>query len=432
MRKNVRTGLAAAVALASVLGLGGAAVADGDGAYPTQQQVDNARHEVAAKKGDVAAIRSQLAQTQAQAQAAQNRAEIAAEAYNGAMWRLSLARKAAHAAQKAATEARQRVDAQRVGIAQLVVQSYQDGTSLNSVTAMLGAEGPKEMLRRTGVVNMAGDSMQADYDEFTRLSARAENAEGRARDAAQAQQGIAAKARSARAAAGASARQAEAVASRVATHRAELIGILAKAEHTSIALASQRQQALEEIARKKAEAKARREAAAAAARARAEADRQKKAQQAADRGTQQSQGSSASSSSSDSSGPATHSSPPPASGGAAAAISFAEAQLGEPYLWAAAGPDRWDCSGLTMMAWRAGGISLPHFSGAQYDAGTPISISDARPGDLLFWSSNGRPSGIHHVALYLGGGRFIEAPHTGANVRYNSIYNYYPNFAVRL
>jgi cell wall-associated NlpC family hydrolase len=85
-----------------------------------------------------------------------------------------------------------------------------------------------------------------------------------------------------------------------------------------------------------------------------------------------------------------------------------------------------------MMAWRAGGISLPHFSGAQYDAGTPIAVSDAEPGDLLFWTSNGRPSGIHHVALYLGGGQFIEAPHTGADVRYNSIYDYYPNFAVRL
>jgi len=119
-------------------------------------------------------------------------------------------------------------------------------------------------------------------------------------------------------------------------------------------------------------------------------------------------------------------------GGAAAAIAFAKAQLGEPYQWAAAGPNRWDCSGLTMMAWRAGGISLPHFSGAQYEQGTPISIGNARPGDLLFWSYNGRPSGIHHVALYLGDGSFIEAPHTGADVRYNTIYNEYPNFAVRL
>jgi cell wall-associated NlpC family hydrolase len=85
-----------------------------------------------------------------------------------------------------------------------------------------------------------------------------------------------------------------------------------------------------------------------------------------------------------------------------------------------------------MMAWRQGGISLPHFSGAQYDAGTPIPVADARPGDLYFWSYNGRPSGIHHVALALGNGAFIEAPHTGAFVRYNNVSDFYPNFAVRL
>ena len=61
-----------------------------------------------------------------------------------------------------------------------------------------------------------------------------------------------------------------------------------------------------------------------------------------------------------------------------------------------------------------------------------IPVSSARAGDLYFWSSNGLPSGIHHVALALGGGQFIEAPHTGAYVRYNSVYAWYPNCAVRL
>ncbi len=124
--------------------------------------------------------------------------------------------------------------------------------------------------------------------------------------------------------------------------------------------------------------------------------------------------------------------PPAPSGGADTAIAFAKAQLGEPYRWGATGPSSWDCSGLTMRAWQAAGKYLPHYSVAQYDMGTPIPISSARPGDLLFWSSNGRPSGIHHVALSLGGGSFLEAPHTGANVRYNSIYTWYPDFAVRL
>jgi cell wall-associated NlpC family hydrolase len=85
-----------------------------------------------------------------------------------------------------------------------------------------------------------------------------------------------------------------------------------------------------------------------------------------------------------------------------------------------------------MMAWASAGVSLPHFAEAQYYQGTPIPVSQARPGDLLFWTSNGQTSGIHHVAIYAGGGQFIEAPHTGAYVRYNSIYFWYPNYAVRL
>ncbi len=84
-----------------------------------------------------------------------------------------------------------------------------------------------------------------------------------------------------------------------------------------------------------------------------------------------------------------------------------------------------------MQAWARGGKSLPHYSVAQFAQSTRVSMADARAGDLLFWSSNGTPGGIHHVALYLGGGQFIEAPHTGANVRYNSIYNWYPDFVAR-
>ncbi len=113
------------------------------------------------------------------------------------------------------------------------------------------------------------------------------------------------------------------------------------------------------------------------------------------------------------------------------AIAYAKQQLGRPYQWGAVGPSTFDCSGLTMRAWGMGGKSLPHYSVAQFYQSTRVSMADAKPGDLLFWSNNGSPSGIHHVALYLGGGQFIEAPHTGANVRYNSIYSWYPDFVAR-
>ena len=104
----------------------------------------------------------------------------------------------------------------------------------------------------------------------------------------------------------------------------------------------------------------------------------------------------------DSAGPAT-------SGDAAAAIAFARAQLGEPYQYGAAGPNSWDCSGLTMMAWQAGGKSLPHYSVAQYQQSTPISLAQLQPGDLLFWGDGG-PTSIYHVAIYTGDGMMIHAP----------------------
>ncbi len=79
-----------------------------------------------------------------------------------------------------------------------------------------------------------------------------------------------------------------------------------------------------------------------------------------------------------------------------------------------------------MGAWAAGGISLPHYSVAQYSAGTPISASQLRPGDLVFWSSTSSPSGIHHVALYLGDGMIVHAPRTGRPVAVESMYYWIP------
>jgi cell wall-associated NlpC family hydrolase len=100
---------------------------------------------------------------------------------------------------------------------------------------------------------------------------------------------------------------------------------------------------------------------------------------------------------------------PPPSGRAAAAIAFARAQLGKPYVYAASGPDSYDCSGLTMAAWGAAGVSLPHYSGAQYDMLPKVPLDAMQPGDLVFWGAGGS----QHVGIYIGGGLMIHAPHTG-------------------
>ena len=107
---------------------------------------------------------------------------------------------------------------------------------------------------------------------------------------------------------------------------------------------------------------------------------------------------------------------PPASG-ASAAVAKAKEQIGKPYQWGAEGPDSFDCSGLTLYAWRAGGRSLPHSSGAQYSATARVSTSALQPGDLLFYGSP-----IHHVGIYVGNGQMVEASQSGTPVRYASIW----------
>jgi len=103
--------------------------------------------------------------------------------------------------------------------------------------------------------------------------------------------------------------------------------------------------------------------------------------------------------------------PSAGSGNGAVAVDYAMNQLGDPYSWGADGPDSFDCSGLTMAAWRRAGVSLSHSSRAQYDEGQHVSKSELRPGDLVFYYSP-----ISHVAIYIGNGKIIHAPHEGATV----------------
>ena len=94
------------------------------------------------------------------------------------------------------------------------------------------------------------------------------------------------------------------------------------------------------------------------------------------------------------------------------------AQLGKPYVYGAAGPDAYDCSGLTMRAWGAAGVGMPHYSGAQYSSFPHVPLDAMQPGDLVFWG----PGGSSHVGLYIGGGMMIQAPHTGDHVKVQAVY----------
>ncbi|MEU9978970.1 NlpC/P60 family protein [Streptomyces sp. NPDC051014] len=102
---------------------------------------------------------------------------------------------------------------------------------------------------------------------------------------------------------------------------------------------------------------------------------------------------------------------------AAKAIAFARAQIGKPYVWGATGPGSYDCSGLSQAAWKAAGVSLPRTTYDQVNAGTTVSLADARPGDLVFFYGD-----VTHVGIYIGDGMMIHAPKPGAYVREESIY----------
>ncbi len=107
--------------------------------------------------------------------------------------------------------------------------------------------------------------------------------------------------------------------------------------------------------------------------------------------------------------------PPPATTpGALQAVAYVRAQLGKPYVYAGAGPDVFDCSGLTMMAWAESGVSMEHGSQSQYMSFPHVPIDQLEPGDLVFFGDSGPTN--HHVGIVVGPGLMIDAPHTGAYV----------------
>lgn len=107
-----------------------------------------------------------------------------------------------------------------------------------------------------------------------------------------------------------------------------------------------------------------------------------------------------------------------AQGVAAAAIGFALHEVGKPYVWGATGPNSYDCSGLMLQAFSSAGVTLPRVSWQQYKAGGHVPVRQAQAGDLLFLATDpADPSTIHHVMLYMGDNKIVEAPYTGASVR---------------
>lgn len=462
MRTVVTAAVAHVLATGLVLGMVPASAADErDRAFPSRDEVASAERRVADTAARVGAIKASLLMANQRLEAAAVEAEKASEAYNGAMWRFEEAKQEVRTATAEARAARRTVEEQRRAVGALVASSYQQAGQLTALSAMMGAEGPEGVLDEYAAFHGASKSLRADYDRFAASDALAQVFEDRAREARAEQQQLAQQARAAKEQATTAAETAQVAAVEIAEEKDRLIRELARAQDISVSLARRRQAALEEIARERAaerarvaaEAQAREQAreaaqARAAARSRARAAAREQAQQAARARTRAERRSARRPRSTDRddapvaapqpvSPPPAPAPPPPAtpsgSGGADRAVSFARAQLGEPYVWGAAGPDSWDCSGLMLQAWAQSGVSLPHYSVAQYYAGTPVSPGDLRPGDLVFWGSSNDPGSIFHVAMYIGGGQIVHAPRTGRPVSIDSMYYWTPpNFFARV
>ena len=116
----------------------------------------------------------------------------------------------------------------------------------------------------------------------------------------------------------------------------------------------------------------------------------------------------------------------PVSGRAAAAVQYALGQVGDAYVYGAAGPSAFDCSGLTMMAWAQAGVGLPHSSSAQFGSGVHVSSGDLQPGDLVFYYSP-----ISHVGIYIGNGMIVHAANPGTGVQVAGVFSMPYSGAVR-
>jgi cell wall-associated NlpC family hydrolase len=324
-------------------------------------------------------VKDRIASAQQRLDALDARAEAATERYNAARIRLATAQQHAASAKRA------------------LAQSQSSLADLqSSVSAFASAAYQGQTLDPT--IGMTASSPEAYLDQISTMQGVAISQQGAIADLAAAQHAEAQAQANATAALAAQRAQTQQMQSErdqilsTARQEQQLLGQLKQREQQIIAAAKARAARL--AAEQAAAALAARQAAAAAAAAALAAQPAVPA--------------------------VTHTVVPSGSGGAATAVRWAYAELGKPYVWGAAGPDSFDCSGLTQYVWGKAGVYLDHYTGSQWNEGLHVSRDQLEPGDLVFFYSD-----LHHVGIYVGNNQFIEAPHTGANVMVASLTGYY-------
>ena len=365
---------------------------DGNPKPPSQAQINAAENKARQQQSALGAQQGKLSSANAQLASLQVQAEVLTQRYDQTLVDEQRAATAYKVTQARLKYAQQAQDASQQRLARLAASEFESGGGFGPMTSMLGnASGPQGYLSGVGL-----GQVLAQNGTDTVAQAQANNVVAgafrkQAHDLLMAEQSDLAAASHLKLAVQAAVTQQQEFVRATQAKRNSLAKQVASAQAHVAALKSARQAALG--------------AAAAAAAAKA----------AADASASSTQGSTTAPSWASSSGAS-------ASQGDVAA-NWALTQLGKPYQWGAAGPDTYDCSGLTMMAWGHAGVSLLHYTGYQWDEGPRVPLDQLQRGDLLFYATNNSdPDTIHHVGIYIGNGMMVDAPFTGALVRIDSIY----------
>lgn len=397
----------------------------GDGAITAAQQDKNG------KAAEVGRLTGLVAKADGDMRRSQDRAELAVERYNKAAVDLDTATRKASAARAEIVRAARAVQTARADFGTFARNSYMQGSTVGSATAaLLDSNSPSDLLQRADLLTYASRRKLDAIGTLDRATVRRANSESTARLLLAAQQAATVRAetlkveaaREVAAARGALAvlqAQKTALNAQLAAARVTLNGLYAERARYRAWKRAQEIAAAKEAARLRtlrAEAAARAAAAAQAARA------------SRDEAPSRSSGSGG-----DRSAPPRYASGRWSSSTGQRVADLALRWLGTPYSWGGgnasgptwgqSGPTGFDCSGLVLWAWAQVGVSLPHYSGYQYAGDRKIARSDLRPGDLVFWAyDSSDPGSIHHVAIYLGGGRVVQAPQTGDVVKISSMW----------
>jgi len=339
------------------------------------------------------ATTASVAQAQAQLDAVSIQADKAVEAYDEAQDTLATVAANASAAKAAAAKEQSVVDAAKVGLQALAVARY-EGSTASPALAVLLSNDPTTFLRQTEVLQQVSHYQSASLTDVVNANRVMAALQASADQAVASQQSAVAHLAATKAA----------VEKVLGQQTALLTAAQAKADHDAAIAASAAETAA--VERQRTTAVSRSVARPALLSVPKQTARPKVTAPVAVRA------------------PAAVA--PAASGKIAKMLAFAYAQLNKPYRFGGAGARVYDCSGLVMRAAAAAGVSLAHSAAAQQRSGRRVPLSQLQPGDLVFW---GNPA--YHVGIYVGGGKILDAPHTGTVVQIQAIWGR-PSSAVRL